>query len=144
MISKNHTVLHKVCIKNNPIRKISKKNHTLLDQFCMNLIPSSRYTRKCSIVKKDPFYVNFWPSLIPPLDIQVASLGVNSQVDSMVLVPLASNLKWCCFVKQVNCGPKDLFLWVWTWVLVGMCRRTDVQTSNSLLLYNMEPASSRR
>ena len=27
---------------------------------------------QCWIVKKDPFYVNFWTSLMPPLDIQVA------------------------------------------------------------------------
>ena len=51
-------------MKNNPNYVRSPKNHTL-DQFYMNLIPYSHYAHS------DPFYVNFWMSLIPPLDIQV-------------------------------------------------------------------------
>ena len=34
---------------------------------------------QCRIVKKDPFYVNFWTSLIHPLEIQVAP-GQNHRV----------------------------------------------------------------
>ena len=43
------------------------KNHTFLDRFYMNLIPIYVTHVQCSTVKKGPFYVNFWTSLITPL-----------------------------------------------------------------------------
>ena len=77
----------------------------------MNLIPYSRYARiRCSIVKKDPFYVNFWTSLIPLLDIQVTlpPSGRWSLQDSLL----------CHSINGCGMGP-----WL---VLVSPCFRENV------------------
>ena len=74
-ISKNITLWHKFCMKNNPKYVRPLKIHTLLDQINMNVIHYSRYARTVLNCEKDPFYVKFWTSLIPPLDIQLAPPG---------------------------------------------------------------------
>ena len=68
----------------------SPKNPTLLDQFCMKfdtLFTLCMYSARLE-KKKDPFYVDFWMSLIPPLDIQEAPLGVNSLLHLKPIYPL--------------------------------------------------------
>ena len=71
--SKNHTFLHKFCMKNNPkyVRSPTKSYPfgPILHEFD-TLFTLRTYSAR--LLKRDPFYVNFWTSLIPPLDMQVA------------------------------------------------------------------------
>ena len=41
-------------------------------------------------MKYYPFYVNFWTSLIPPLDIQVAPLGQDTSLNCVALICLST------------------------------------------------------
>ena len=78
-------------MKNNPEYVRSSKNHKT--NFTWIWCPIHVMHVQCSTVKKDPFYVNIWMSLIPSLNIWVA-LGPWT----------GYQLAWCMFLLTCTWG----------------------------------------
>ena len=58
------------------------KKHTLFSNFARFCTPKRCTCVQCLILKNNPNYVNFWTSLIPPLDIRGAPRGCRHLSDT--------------------------------------------------------------